>query len=147
MDRLNIRHEMSCLDRKDRTFYDTLTDEERKKFSPYLMIRWSRTVAGSDELQGYYVQACNHYLNHDFFAVNRHPKLQWLMATAVSPGLGRQDHSWIPPKKKEGTSKKSGDVIKRLSALYPAMKHDDIVTLSRVITPQELSAYEHDLGN
>ena len=87
MDKLNINNEMAQLDRKNRTFYDSLTDEERKKFSNYLMIRWGSAVHGDREIQEYYVQSCNHYLNKHFFAVNRHPKLQWLSATAVSPGI------------------------------------------------------------
>ena len=92
LDRLNIRNEMACLDSKDRDFYYSLTDEERKKFGLYLMIRWSSTVSGDRELQEYYVQSCNHYLNKHFFNVGRHPKLQWLMATSVSPGLGTPRH-------------------------------------------------------
>ena len=40
-DKLNIANEMRQLDRKNRRFYRDLTDEERKKFSNYLMIRWA----------------------------------------------------------------------------------------------------------
>ena len=45
MDKLNIRNEMAQLDRKNRDFYDELTDEERRKFSTFLMIRWSSAVS------------------------------------------------------------------------------------------------------
>jgi len=38
--KLNIQHEMRMLDQKSRTFYDDLDEEEKKKFSTYLMIRW-----------------------------------------------------------------------------------------------------------
>lgn len=143
-ERLNIRNEMSQLDGKNRDFYDSLDDEERKKFSNYLMIRWSSGVRGSSELQSYYVQSCNHYLNKHFFAVNRHPKLQWLMATAVSPGLGNQDHQWIKTKTKE---KGSGDIKKILMKMYPNMKADDVETLSNIITKKELDLYLKDHGN
>ena len=98
MDKLNIANEMAQLDSKNRNFYDELTDEEKKKFSNFLMIRWSSSVQGSGELQEYYVQSCNHYLNKHFFAINKHPKLQWLCATAVSPGMGSFRHQWISPK-------------------------------------------------
>ena len=53
-EKLNIANEMRCLDTKDRKFYDSLTEEERKKFSNFLMIRWSSAVQGSAELQEYY---------------------------------------------------------------------------------------------
>lgn len=143
MDKLHISNEMSQLDRKNRGFYDELTDEERKKFSNYLMIRWSSSVAGTRELQEYYVQSCNHYLNRDFFAVNRHPKLQWLMATAVSPDLGSQRHVWIAPKKKE---KGNSEVKRNLMDLYPTMKLNDIDVLAAVNSAADVRAVMREHG-
>jgi len=144
MDKLSIQNEMSCFDRKDRQFYDSLTDEERKKFSNYLMIRWGSSVTGSRELQEFYVIATNERLNRHFFAVNQHPKLQWLMATAVSPGMGTHRHQWIAPRKKDSTN--SSAVRKRLAELFPVMKMGDIETLSRMVTRQDLDEHERDHG-
>lgn len=144
MDKLNINNEMACLDRKERSFYDDLTDEERKKFSNFLMIRWGSAVAGPQEMQEYYVQSTNHYLNKHFFSINRHPKLQWLCATAVSPGLGTQRHQWIAPKKKE---KGSSDLKKTLMSLYPTMKIADIETLASIVDKKELRQYLIDRGS
>ena len=146
-DRLNINNEMRQLDAKNRQFYDELTDEERKKFSNYLMIRWSSAVSASTEMQEYYVQSCNHYLNRHFFAVNRHPKLQWLMATAVSPGLGNQRHTWISPKKKDDNAANAGTKKKQLMTLFPALKGSDAETWSKLITQRDLDAYRRDLGD
>jgi hypothetical protein len=72
-DKLNIANEMKQFDLKNRDFYDELTPEERKKFSNFLMIRWGSSVQGSQELQEYYVQSCNHYFNKNFFAISKHP--------------------------------------------------------------------------
>jgi hypothetical protein len=49
MDKLSIANEMTQFDRKNREFYNELTDEERKRFSNYLMIRWGSAVQGSRE--------------------------------------------------------------------------------------------------
>jgi hypothetical protein len=144
VEKLSIRNEMQQFDRKNRSFYDELTDEERKKFSNYLMIRWGSAVRGSRELQEFYVIATNERLNRHFFAVNRHPKLQWLMATSVSPGLGAQDHPWIAPKKKEVGS---NEVRKMLLDLYPAMKITDIETLADLVDKRELKEYLREHGN
>lgn len=144
MDKLSIRNEMQQFDRKNRSFYNELTDEERKKFSNYLMIRWGSAVRGSRELQEFYVIATNERLNRHFFAVNRHPKLQWLMATSVSPGLGVQDHPWIAPKKKDAGS--SNEVKKMLLDLYPAMKLADIETLAAMTDKKTLAAWIQDHG-
>lgn len=144
MDKLTIRNEMQQFDRKNRAFYDELTDEERKKFSNYLMIRWGSAVRGSRELEEFYVIATNERLNRHFFAVNRHPKLQWLMATSVSPGLGTPDHVWIAPKKKDaGTN----EVKKMLLDLYPTMKISDIETMAGLVDKKELKEYLREHGN
>lgn len=144
MDKLSIQNEMAQLDRKNRRFYDELTDEERKKFSNYLMLRWGSAIAGSRELQEYYVQSTNHYLNKHFFAINRHPRLQWLCATAISPGLGSQKHNWIAPKKKDSGN---NEVRKALMDLMPCAKLSDIEVLSQLIDKKELRDYLREHGN
>jgi len=120
---------MRQFDRKHRGFYDELTDEERKKFSNYLMIRWGSSVQGSSDLQSFYVISTNQRLNRHFFAINRHPKLQWLCATTVSPDMGCHEHPWISPKKKDAGTSESR---KALMALYPNMKMSDIDLMSRI---------------
>jgi hypothetical protein len=144
MEKLSIRNEMAEFDRKNRRFYDELTDEERKKFSNYLMIRWGSAVRGSRELQEFYVIATNERLNRNFFSVNRHPKLQWLMASSVSPGMGQQDHVWIAPKKKETGS---NEVKKMLLDLYPTMKIQDIEILSLMVDRKALKEHLREYGN
>lgn len=148
-DKLSIQNEMNSFDLKDRSFYDSLTDEERKKFSPYLMIRWGSAVEStpnrpaSPDMQKFYVIATNERLNKHFFAVNRHPKLQWLMATSVSPGYGVFRHNWIAPKKKEGANSARR---KFLADVYPNLKSLDLDTLNAVMSDDEFRALERDYG-
>lgn len=145
-DKLHIKNEMRQFDRKNRNFYNELTDEERKKFSNYLMIRWGSTVSGDRDLQEYYLLSTNKHLNKHFFAVNRHPKLQWLMATTVSPGLGTPDHHYIKPKKKE-TASNTSKVKKILMNLYPNAKMSDIELMSQLVTTKELKELLRDHGS
>ena len=139
MDKLSIANEMTQFDRKNTEFYNELTDEERKKFSNYLMIRWGSAVQGSRDLQEFYVIATNQRLNRHFFAVNRHPRLQWLMSTTVSPGLGTQRHVWIAPKKREPGAT---GIRKQLAELYPHLKDDEIDVMTRITTAKELADYQ-----
>jgi len=143
-DKLTIANEMKMFDRKVRSFYDDLTPEERKKFSNYLMIRWGSAVEGSRELQEFYVISCNERLNKHFFNVSKHPKLQWLMATSVSPDLGSQRHPWIAPKKKAaGASAKR----KALTAMYPHYKDDEIEVMMQIVSDKEIKQYIKDSGD
>lgn len=142
-DRLHIGNEMRQLDIKNRNFYDELDSDERKKFSTFLMLRWSSCVEGSQELQEYYVQSCNHYLNKNFFTLSRHPKLQWLCATAISPGLGTPRHNWIAPKKKEAGL---GAKRKALMEIFPHYKDDEIDVMAEISTQKEIDAYNREAG-
>jgi hypothetical protein len=137
-DKLNIANEMRMFDHKVRSFYDDLTDEEKKKFSNYLMIRWGSSVQGSRELQEFYVIATNQRLNKHFFDINKHPKLQWLLATTVSPDMGARRHQWIAPKKKEAGA---GSLKKQLAELFPHYKEDEIDVLAAVTTKKDLDNY------
>lgn len=142
-DKLNIGNEMRMFDRKVRSFYDDLTPEEKKKFSNYLMIRWGSSVEGSRDLQEFYVIATNERLNKHFFDLGKHPKLQWLLATTVSPDLGTPRHTWIAPKKKE---KGASAMRKKLTELYPHLKDDEIDLLAKITNEKELKAYVRDHG-
>ena len=143
MDKLSINNEMAVFDRKDRTFYDSLTVDERKKFSNFLMIRYGSSVQGGRDLQEFYLIATNERLNKHFFTINRHPKLQWLCATTVSPGMGTQRHAWIAPKKKEPGA---GSVKKQLSELFPHLKDDELDVMAKITTKKELNDYLQELG-
>ena len=134
---------MSQFDRKNRNFYDELSDDERKKFSNFLMIRWGSSVQGSHDLQEYYLLSCNERFNKHFFNLNRHPKLQWLCATTVSPDMGVHRHQWIAPKKKEPGS---GTIKKQLAELYPHLKDDEIEVMATINTKKDIDAHVKALG-
>ena len=134
---------MAQFDQKNRNFYSDLTDEEKKKFSNYLMIRYGSSVQGSQDLQEFYLISTNERLNKHFFTINRHPKLQWLCATAVSPGMGTVRHNWIAPKKKEPGS---NSIKKQLAELYPNMKSDEIDVMAVINTKKELDVYLKQSG-
>ena len=142
-DKLNIANEMRQFDRKDRNFYRELTDDERKKFSNYLMIRWGSSVEGSRELQEFYLIATNERFNKHFFTLSKHPGLQWLCATTVSPDMGTPRHTWIAPKKKEPGA--SG-IRKQLAEMYPHLKDDDIAVLASITTKKEIDEHLKLLG-
>jgi hypothetical protein len=143
VDKLSINNEMAQFDRKHRDFYDELTVDEKKKFSNFLMIRYGSSVQGSRDLQEFYLIATNERLNKHFFTINLHPKLQWLSATTVSPGMGTQRHQWIAPKKKEPGA---GSFKKQLVELYPHLKDDEIELMSKINTKKDIDAYLKQLG-
>lgn len=144
IDKLSINYEMAMLDTKNREFFDDLTPEEQKKFSPFLMIRWAASVQGSPELQAYYLMSVNERLNKNFFDISttEHKKFQWLLATTVSPGMGKQKYGWLAAKKKDSTNNKAEKFLRNL---YPLLKDDEIELLGRLNSKADLKqlAKEH----
>lgn len=141
-DPLYIGNEMAAFDRKDRDYYDKFTDEQKKKFSTYLMLKYGANVGGNADLQTYYLMATNERVNKHFFDINKHTKLQWLTCTTVSPGMGKQYHYWQKAKKKEGDNKSQ----KFLAKLYPNMKQDEIDLLAKLNDKRDLRDMARELG-
>lgn len=141
-DPLYIGNEMAAYDRKDRAYYDKFTDEQRKSFSTYLMLKYGANVSGSADMQAYYLMATNERVNKHFFDLNRHTKLQWLACTSVSPAMGNQFHYWLKAKKKEGDNKAQ----KFLAKLYPTMKSDEIDLLAKINDKRDLADMARKLG-
>lgn len=129
-DKLTINNEMRVLDSKHRPFYNELTEEERKKFSPYIIMRYAASVEGAADLQEWYLRSTNERVNVNFFEVSttKHKELQWLLCTTVSPGMGTQRHYWIAPKKSESSNANT----KILKQLYPNLKADELELLAQL---------------
>lgn len=107
---------LNAIDKKDYGYYDRLSDEQKKKFVPFMLIQFFSSVKGNRDLQGYYLMSTEFHANKYLFNENvqKNPKLQWLMLCASSPGLGRQFHQYIP------------HIKERVSKLREAAKTKDI---------------------
>ena len=142
-DPLYIGNEMAAFDRKDRSYYDKFTDEQRKSFSTYLMLKYGANVGGNADMQAYYLMATNERVNKHFFDLgSKHTKLQWLTCTTVSPQMGNQFHYWLKGKKKEGDNKSQ----KFLAKLYPTMKSDEINLMAKINDKRDIADLARNLG-
>ena len=133
---------MAAFDRKDRAYYDKFTDEQRKSFSTYLMLKYGANVSGNADMQAYYLMATNERVKKNFFDLGKHPKLQWLACTSVSPGMGNQFHYWLKGQKKEGDNKSQ----KFLAKLYPNMKSDEIELMAKINDKRDIADLARSLG-
>lgn len=123
---------LTALDKKDYGYYDRLNQEQQRKFVPYMMLMWMSAVKGNKDLQNYYVSSTDYYANKYMFNENvqKHPKLQWLMLCAASPGIGKQFHQWIPnisaSISKLKTAAKVKDIKDYYAKIYPKLNKDDL---------------------
>ena len=136
------------MDKKDYGYYDRLTEEQQKKFVPYMMTHWMSAIKGSGDVQGYYLRSLDYHANKHLFNeyVQKHPKLQWLMLCASSPGLGKQFHPWIPQIKEKVSLLKEPaqlkDIKEYYKKIYPKVGDDDIDEVSKAyVTEQKKKCY------
>lgn len=139
---IKLDNVLPAVDRKDRDWWETLNPAQQAKFPAWLYMRYSASVEGSADLSGYYLMAVNETVNKRFNVIKHHPKLQYLLMTAASPGLGRQRHGWIPPAKR-GKSNKKG---KLFSKLFPNASDAELEILSTINDDTEIVAHLEDLG-
>jgi len=127
---------LTALDKKDYGYYDRLNQEQQRKFVPYMLLMWMSAVKGSKDLQNYYISSTDYYANKYMFNENvqKHPKLQWLMLCAASPGIGKQFHQWIPNISPSISKLKSAAKVKDIkdyyAKIYPKLNKDDLQDLS-----------------
>jgi len=127
---------IEAIDRKDYSYYDKLSPEQQKKFVPFMMLHWVSAVKGNEGVSRYYVMSveahANKYMFNEF--VHKHPKLQWYMLCAASPGLGKQFHQWIPHIKERVSklreSAKLKDTKEYYKKIYPKASDSDVTLIS-----------------
>jgi hypothetical protein len=134
---LELNRVLSALDNKDRDFIDSLTPPEEKQLSPFMMIRWGSSTTASYDMQAYYLLSVNERLNKNFFDISAkdHKKFQWLLATTVSPGMGKQYYKWLGKKKVDPAKAK---VLNFLQKIYPTAKTDEIELMATLNDKKDL---------
>jgi hypothetical protein len=134
---------LEALDKKDYGYYDRLSPEQQKKFTPFMLVRYLSYLKGSGEVAGYYAMSTNYHANKYIFNeyVQKHPKLQWLMLCASSPGLGKQFHPWIPQIKEKVSLLKEQAVLKDVKEyykkIYPKVNDEDIAEVSKAFVVEQ----------
>lgn len=123
---INLFSILEAIDRKDYGFYDRLTEEQKKKFAPFMLVQWASAIKANTKLQQYYVYATNECANMYLFNENvqKHPKLQWLMLCSIGIG-SKQYHQWIPQIKEKVIKLKENpsrdDIYEYYKKIYPSV--------------------------
>jgi len=139
---------LAALDKKDYGFFDRLTTEQQKGFSPFMLLHWLSTVSGVSDLQRYYLQNTDYTANKNMFHENitKHNKLQWLMLCAVSPGMGKQLHKWIPHIKRNYTllleEAKAKEIQDYFAKVYPNTQKEVLSEISEEFTRIQKRKYK-----
>jgi hypothetical protein len=142
MAKLDIKRVLTAVDTKDYDFYSNLTEEDRKEFSPYVLMRFTSNVQNDADLQEWFIERTNEWVNKDFFSLgSKHKELQWKLYAATGTG-DKFFHKYLAAGKKEKVNK----IEKLLAELYPSMKMSDIKHMASMMTPTDCQELFDEMG-
>lgn len=140
--KLSLARQFRAIDSKQRNFLESLDEEERKEYSSYLAIKYAANVEGIPELEEYYIIAANERANPHYLSLSRHPELQWLLLTTISPGMGNHNHYWL-----KAPTRRGGNRLRNfVEQLYPHFGDDEIDLMLTINSVDDFKNYARDLG-
>jgi len=131
---------MAAIDKKDRGFYNRLSDEQKKAFSAWMMMRYCSSVQGKNAPD--YIFMTNEFVNLNFKDI-KDPEFQWLLLSSCGSGK-IEFHPYIKP---PNSRKKKNKLFEFLSTIYPETKAEDIQLLIDINTKEELKDFLKDHGH
>ena len=139
---------MSALDKRNFAWYDSLTPEEQKGLSMWVVMRYAASTNNSARnTNEHYLKIVNDYVNVGFNDLRHHPELQWRLMQLA--GIGKdQFHNWIKPmKKKKDDLKASNKLLAFYSEMYPFANDQELAIIISNCTKAEIKTVltEHGL--
>jgi hypothetical protein len=133
--KLEMKTVLSSIDRQQLDFYEKLTEEEKKAYSPFVIMRYMSSLANRDPNQMFAILATNDLVNVGFKDLNKHPELQHKLLCCAGIS-GKQYRPWIPvPRGKRGGQ---NTVQKFLSETYPQCNSTELDLIYATVTPDQL---------
>jgi hypothetical protein len=139
---LDIKRELAAVDNKDYDFYSNLTDEERKAFSPYVLMRYTANVQGDRDIQEWFLETTNEYVNKNHWVLSKdHKALLWKLYAATGAGVPAY-HPYLAASKKE----KAVKIEKLVAELNPTMKMAEVKMLAQMLTKEDIKELFDSMG-
>ncbi len=132
--KLDIKRELNAVDQKNYNFYDQLSDEEKKAFSPYILMRYVSNVKADADTQEWFLEMTNELVNKNHWDLSKdHKALLWKLFAACGVGISCY-HPYLAASKKE----KANKIEKLLCEIYPAMKMDEVKLLASLMDKKDI---------
>lgn len=129
--KLDLKVVLAAIDTNNYGFYDSLSEEEVKDLSPWVLMRYFSSCA--DPHAEHHLLAVNEVVNVDFNELKNHKKLQFLLLAAC--GVGKKVyHPWVAPPKNKASSKKH----EILSEFFPNNSTSEIQLMVDMHTDEEM---------
>lgn len=141
-----IKEEMSALDLRKFDWYASLSEEDQKSLSMWVLMRYaSSTDSKVKEINEHYLTMVNDLVNVHFNDLRHYPDLQWRLMQCAAIGTN-QFHSWIKPGKRKKAKNGNAKLEEFMLAMHPHLKDDELVILLDSMGEDEIIAMLEDTG-
>lgn len=141
---LDIKAMMRAVDTRDKNWFQNLSNDDKKLYSPYMTLKWTASVDHKDRaVQEFYIEEANSNINKHLWTLSKnHKGLLWKLS-AMCGSTFVLFHKWIYPKKKTGSTKSK---MKELQDLYPNAKQADLDVLDATMSTKDFTALKKEHG-
>ena len=139
-DKIPLNDVLNAIDKRDFDWYSRLPDEQKKKWSSWLFIRYASSVKGKDG--GEALLNTNEFVNKYYTDLYKHDELMWKLMCLTGTGK-KQFHEWIKP---PTSTKKKDKVSEFISETFPHMKSDEIELYRKLNTDDDIKRMAIDMG-
>lgn len=137
---LNIFDFLKKIDNQEFSFYQELSDEDKKQVAPLVLMRWMSNT-WDEKIHRYYVQAVNEVVNKNFWDLSLHKDLQ--MRLLFMTGLGKAvGHRWVKTKQMNKQESKNFNIIKK----YFDCSDEEVEILESQLSKEEINDILINLG-
>ena len=131
--KLDIGRELGAVNSRNYEFYDKLTDEEKKAFSPYILMRYVGNPQTDSDTYEFTIERVNEHVNMHHWTLSKgHKPLLWQLFAGCGTGMTLR-YTYL----KSGSKEKANKIEKLLAELYPAMKMEDIKMLASMMDKKD----------
>lgn len=131
--KLDIGRELGAVNSRNYDFYKNLTDEEKKAFSPYILMRYVGNPQTDPDTYEFTIDRVNEFVNKNHWELSKgHKDLLWQLFAGCGTGMTLR-YTYL----KAGSKEKANKIEKLLAELYPAMKMSDIKLLASMMDKKD----------
>jgi hypothetical protein len=140
--KLDIKRELNSINLKDYKFYENLTDDEKKLFSPYVLMRYTSNAQGDQDVYEWFLENTNENINKHHWSLSKnHKGLLWKLFAATGAGIP-VSYNYLAAGKKEKVKK----IEKLIAELNPAMKLSEVKLLASMMSKQDIEELFDKMG-
>lgn len=134
--KLDIFEVLNNIDLKNRNYCKTLSDDQKKAFAPFVVMRWLTGTGNARQV--YFI---NEIVNPYAFSLQKHKELLMYLMMICTTGK-KQRYSWVAPSKKKKKTSKLISLVQK----YFGYNQKHAIDALPLLTDDDLLSYATQLG-